>query len=452
MVFGIFDAGKLMFQVFKKFHPVFIIMFLANYGVSLSVGSISIILSKELGLSQFPAQIALFYSTEFLPSMFKVAYAAASDLLPIQKLSHFAHTPPMLLSLYRRCIMIVLFQAVTAVGYLLFQRLVHSVTSLYLVAVPIALFFCISEAAVDGVVASLASSPCDPSNHMENAAAVQSLSQCTRQFSTIGATASGVLMLLFLSPRGVLVCVANAFMVSAVIAALLVPHMPLPPWPNRDPLINPNSNATAAITPFKGLLSVGILAFSLYIVPNSSNIWDIYMLNFFDLSGSALYVVLLSGSLGGVLGCFLFPFILPSDSTFDSQHIAKISVFALCVSTLSTVSRALVLPQALAFLHIPPTHIGAKMLLVLNSSFVGVCQRLALLPVLVFASLSAPRFLEGTAFAGVVSLSNIASACSGYFSAGLLNTFAVSSTTQWVSLQEYVLVCAAIQFCVLLLM
>jgi len=172
-----------------------------------------------------------------------------------------------------------------------------------------------------------------------------------------------------------------------------------------------------------------LLVFVLKAMPTTVAVLPSFYLEAVHMKGWELNVVTAVGSLGSLVGCALY-----------ARYLSRFRLWPILVCT-TVIGSLGGCTQILLSLHTyDALHMSPVVLACLDGFIVGITNAVSYLPVVVLAAAAAPKGLEATAFAAMLSVTDASASVSDYLSALLGNVLHLSRR-HWSPLTLMIIVC-----------
>lgn len=411
----------LILQVFRGNWWLMSLYIISSSILMFPLVSISLLLNADLGCT--PAEMSFYYATTFIPWNFRSLYGLISDTVPIFNC--------------RRKSYLVLCYSALCVCMASFGQYVENFEQAVMVGVVSSIFMSFSESvvdaiAVDRVVNSLSDLSSSGDRH-STSVDIQSCAMASRTVGSIVAVSlagsiarvcdSRTIISLGAIVPGVGLIISLCVRMESSGSSTIVHQKTKLLWDYLKTCIRERKRPTNFTSTTCTVVGPCLFILLYASCPSSNVIYNSFLVNELKFSNAEYHAISLTGAIGGLLGTFIYWM------TFrERTNIRQSFVVAVLLSSLAILSRLLVV------------HVCRDIYFVCaDEALLSVTQRLALMPIQVYAAMaaSAPEHLmfEGFVFGLFASVENWGGTLSGFVSGMLIGHM---------SLSEFIILCSSL--------
>jgi hypothetical protein len=403
----------------RNYAPLMLLYFCSSCAQAFPMVSVASILNKEFGLSA--SELALYYTTIFIPWNFRALYGLCSDLIPVRG--------------YRRIPYMFAFNLLLGLCYLLYGLVVSTENEAFAVGVTLNVFFAFSEAVLDAAVIGKIRAYVnqDGSSSSQISTVSCDVQSASMTFRTTGSLVSFLVagtLSKCMTPRSLL-AMSSMFPVVSSLVVLFARNSIEPESSPQQTLIvfektgqfvsyirecvSKKRMPQELFRTIKPVVipSIFILLYASCPTSNVVFVSYLYSLDIFDQF--QFHVITLCGIVGGLVGTLLYWGFFRR-----VQDTRKIFVVSVIFSIFAVSSRLLIVYVWKQFGFI-----------CMDETLVNIAARFTLMPVQVYASIAAstPEHMmyEGFVFGFFASIENWGGTISGFISSAIAADLTVSS-------------------------
>ncbi len=402
----------------QNYAPLMGLYLLSSCSQAFPMVSIYWVLNQQFGLS--PAELALYYTSIFIPWNFRALYGLCSDLIPVMG--------------FRRVFYICFFNLLMGSCYLLYGLVVSDEHEAFAVGITMNVCFAFAEAVLDAaVVEKIRASTERTSDQFNRSTMSCDVQSASMTFRTLGSlisflTAGGLSR--FFEPRTILAMSAMFPFTSALITACFRDSIEARPQADQGIIVFEKTSQFLSyirrcvsekrwpeeiFRTIKPVLVPSVFILLYASCPSSNVVFGsyLYSLNLFDQF--QFHIITLCGMIGGLVGTVVYWWLFRR-----VEDTRKIFVVSVIFSILAASSRLLIVYFWKQFAFI-----------CLDETVVNMAARFTLMPVQVYASIAAatPEHMmyEGFVFGFFASIENWAGTISGLISSEMASKLDVTS-------------------------
>eukprot|EP01029_Cantina_marsupialis_P030635 TRINITY_DN8356_c0_g2_i2.p1 TRINITY_DN8356_c0_g2~~TRINITY_DN8356_c0_g2_i2.p1 ORF type:complete len:508 (-),score=82.87 TRINITY_DN8356_c0_g2_i2:624-2147(-) len=395
-----------MKNIFKFEAPIQIVLLyiLSSFPMGFPAAS----LAKWLYKNGTPAQVNAYYGVCFLPWSYKVVFGVISDIFPVFKL--------------RRKPYMFIYSLLAAIGQLYFALYAKTIGHAMVIGFLVNCGLAGAEMLFDSLVVEMVK---------QNDARASVLQSACMQYRSVGTIISNVCSLVLLHYKVSeqwFIGLTALFPLASAFVVLTYKELPAPK-------ISAKQVGNTLLTFFKSLFSknqpliiVFLFLFSIALMPTTLELMYNYefSLNFSTFTVQALMFI---SSGGSFLGAWLF-------KKFSSkQKLWKTFLYTATFSSFSGLTQIILSEKYYKNIGIPASWFGA-----VDGGIISTFRTMAFMPVIVLACSAAPAGIEATAYAALMSSTDIASSLQDFLGGFLINQFGIKAG-HWGNLWKYIVLC-----------